>query len=230
MSRGPKVQSRFVPFEWSLFRKYDRGPFIESTKDLRDAVARAKTVEAQLASLSATDPKYEAIRREAAAYEQRLRSTYQYTSNTAPAPGTLFIDPEFQSDAVPSGHVTGDQFPVSVPATAPPSAAEALFARGRPLQTTTTYGQTWTLRTAADYRAFVAAQRKASGMPRTDGEPIAAQFVLEGGGGKGKRYPAVVTELINNGVVPVSIAGNSAGSIPLRTSRRERTRSPSSVW
>jgi NTE family protein len=46
-----------------------------------------------------------------------------------------------------------------------------------------------------------------------DGKPIAVHMSLEGGGGKGKRYAAMISEMRELGVVPVSLSGTSAGSI-----------------
>ena len=50
-------------------------------------------------------------------------------------------------------------------------------------------------------------------MPVKDGEPVGVHLSLQGGGGKGKRYGAMVAEMYESGVVPTSLSGTSAGSI-----------------
>lgn len=196
-----------------IFGKNDREKLIDSTKDFRDTAAQGRSLKEKLDRTPPSDPGYPKLKQQLAAVDQKLQQKYGYTTATAPKPGTLFVDPQFNGGQLPNGQVLAKNFPTKKPVTAPPSAIDALFQRGGPVETRGADGKLVTLRTPAEYKAFVAQQRKANGMPRTDGEPIAAQFVFEGGGGKGKRYGAMMTEMVNNGVVPASVSGSSAGAI-----------------
>jgi NTE family protein len=208
----PIPKSINFPNPWHIFGKNDREKLIDSTKDLRDTASQGRSIQAQLDRTPKTDPSYSKLQAQLASVDQKL-SKYGYSTATAPKPGTLFIDPQFEGKQVPNGQVTSGQFPTRAPVTQPPSAVDALFGSGKPVQTVGDDGQVHTFNTPQEYKAFVAENRKAHGMPRTDGEPIAADFVFEGGGGKGKRYGPVVSEMVNNGVVPASAAGSSAGAI-----------------
>jgi NTE family protein len=196
-----------------IFGKNDREKLIDSTRDLRDTAAQGRSIQAQLDRTPPSDPNHARLKQQLAAVDQKLQQKYGYTTATAPKPGTLFLDPQFNGGQLPNGQVLAKSFPTGKPVTAPPSAIDALFQRGGPVQTRGADGKLVTLRTPDEYKAFVAQQRKANGMARTDGEPIAAQFVFEGGGGKGKRYGPMMMEMVNNGVVPVSASGSSAGAI-----------------
>jgi len=208
----PIPKSINLPNPWHIFGKNDREKLIDSTKDLRDSAAQGRSIQAQLDRTPKTDPNYAKLQQQLAGVDQKL-SRYGYTTATAPKPGTLFLDPQFEGKQLPDGKVAASQFPTKAPVTQPPSAIDALFANGKPVQTVGDDGKLLTFNTPAEYKKFVAENRAKNGMPRTDGEPIAADFVFEGGGGKGKRYGPVVKEMVNNGVVPASAAGSSAGAI-----------------
>lgn len=131
-----------------------------------------------------------------------------------PAPGSLWIDPQFvKGSALPNGQVTQSQFPVNKPVTEPPKPMDVAFANGKPYQYTGVDGKPRTANTPDEYRAQIAEARRATGMPRTDGEPIGAHMVFQGGGGVGKRYGEVINQLAAAGVVPVEASGTSAGAI-----------------
>ncbi|HZN92587.1 MAG TPA: patatin-like phospholipase family protein [Myxococcales bacterium] len=201
-----------LPNPWHIFGKNDREKLVDSTKDLRETAAQGRSIQAQLDRTPRSDPNYAKLQKQLAAVDQKLSSSYGYTTATAPKPGTMFLDPQFQGGQLPDGKVTASNWPTRAPVTQPPSAIDALFAGG-PVQTRTDDGKLHTFNTPAEYKAFLADNRQKNGMPRTDGEPVAAQFVFEGGGGKGKRYGPVMSEMVNNGVVPASAAGSSAGAI-----------------
>ncbi|HVE86710.1 MAG TPA: patatin-like phospholipase family protein [Myxococcales bacterium] len=208
----PIPKSINLPNPWHIFGKNDREKLLDSTKELRETAAQGRSIQSQLDRTPPSDPNYAKLKSQLAGVDQKL-SRYGYTTATAPKPGTMFLDPQFEGAQLPGGQVKSSQFPTKAPVTQPPSAIDALFSSGRPVQTKTDDGRLLTFNTPAEYKAFLSENRKANGMPRTDGEPVAAQFVFEGGGGKGKRYGPVVAEMVNNGVVPASASGSSAGAI-----------------
>jgi NTE family protein len=63
------------------------------------------------------------------------------------------------------------------------------------------------------YKAEVARNRAAAGLPEQGGEPIGIHATFQGGGGKGKRYAPALMELMQQGVVPTSASGSSVGAI-----------------
>lgn len=205
----PQVESLFG---WG---KDSREKLIDDTQDLRDQLTNVRGLQSKLAGMSEGDPKYAEVKKALGDASAKLQKQYGYKADALPAPGTLWVDPEFQSKSLPGDQVTASQFPVGTPVTTPPDPATALFGSGKPYHLTGLDGQT--LLPAAtnlhQYESTVAQYRQEQGMPVQGGAPIGVQVNFEGGGGKGKRYASALQEMARLGVVPTSVAGTSAGSI-----------------
>src|SRR6185295_9475901 len=106
-----------------IFGKNDREKLIDSTKDLRDTAAQGRSIQSQLDRTPKTDPNYAKLQQQLAGVDQKL-SKYGYSTATAPKPGALFIDPQFEGKQLPDGKVTAGQFPTKAPVTQPPSAID----------------------------------------------------------------------------------------------------------
>lgn len=185
----------------------------DDTKGLRDTANQLASVKGQLSKLPPNDPKRPALEQQAAQLTNTLSSKYGYANGKTPAPGTLWVDPEFCGKELPNDQVTGSHFPAGTPVTQPPSALDAMFAGGKSYSLTTADGKVQTFHSAAEYQAYLAQNRTAQGMPRTDGNPVGVQMNFEGGGGKGKRYGPALSEMASVGVIPTSCTGSSAGAI-----------------
>jgi len=133
----------------------------------------------------------------------------QAPAGAIPSAPPLLVSPELQGTGAGGGVPAADAAPAT---TVPPAAIDALFASGRPVQTQAADGRVVTFNTPEEYRAYVAANRAASGV-EGGGDLLGVQLNLEGGGGKGKRYGAALGELFDQGIVPTSVAGASAGAI-----------------
>jgi NTE family protein len=114
----------------------------------------------------------------------------------------MWVDPQFMGKELPGGQLSATRLPTGTPVTKPPEPLDFLFG-GKPDGAAK----------AKEYQAAVAARRAELGMPVQDGKPVGVHMSLEGGGGKGKRYAAMLSEMQQLGVVPVSLSGTSAGSI-----------------
>ncbi|HLL81039.1 MAG TPA: patatin-like phospholipase family protein [Longimicrobium sp.] len=175
---------------------------------LRTAAADHRRLTEQLRGLPEGDPR----RAQAQADLQRTERTlgqYGYTGETVPKPGALWLDPQFNGVS----RFTANEHPTGTPVTKPPEPMDALFHGGRSVNLIGADGKPQTVRSPEEYRQVVASNRAAAGMPVKDGEPVAVQLNLQGGGGTGKNYAALSRELLNQGVVPTSVSGTSAGSI-----------------
>src|SRR6185436_9538503 len=113
-----------------------------------------------------SDPAHAQLAEELASVDEQLTANFHYTTASAPQPGTLFIDPQFQSKVLEKGPVSSEQFPSGTPVFSPPSPMDALFANGRPVQTRDASGEVVTLNTPDEYCAFLKQNRVQSGMPR----------------------------------------------------------------
>lgn len=172
---------------------------VEQTKEFRDALGQVRSLSAQLDMLPSTHPRYAQVKAALEKAESALTQQTGYTKATAPRPGSLWLDPQFLAKELPGGQVHASRFPTGTPVTKPPAALD-IVAGGD-------------AKKAAEYTASVAQNRAEAGMPVQGGEPMGVHLSLEGGGGKGKRYAAMLTEMREMGVVPVSLTGTSAGSI-----------------
>jgi NTE family protein len=123
------------------------------------------------------------------------------------------VDPAFVSSEQAAMPVHARTSPMLTARTTPPPPLDALFSGGKSLALIDRDGKSVILRNADEYRAYIKSQRAAAGASRLDDEPIPVQLVLEGGGGKGKRYGATLNEMVGLGVVPTSVTGVSAGAI-----------------
>src|SRR5262245_16375899 len=142
----------------------DRQLLIESTRDLRDTATLGRALRDQLEATSEDDPNRDHLRKQLAEIDRQLSEKYGYATVTAPRPGTLFIDPQFQGESIPSGQVTSAQFPVHAPVLSPPSAIDALFGGGHPVGTRADDGRAIEFNTPDEYRAFVAQNRQVAGI------------------------------------------------------------------
>ncbi|MBZ4420469.1 patatin-like phospholipase family protein [Myxococcus sp. RHSTA-1-4] len=172
---------------------------IAQTQGFRDTLGKVRSLALELDMLPPSHPRHAQVKAELAKAEAELTKTTGYTRSTAPRPGSLWVDPQFMAKEVPNGQIHASQFPAGTPVTKPPQPLDFLFGGDAAK--------------AAEYTASVAKAREAAGMPVQGGEPIGVHLSLQGGGGKGKRYAAMVAEMRELGVVPVSLTGTSAGSI-----------------
>jgi NTE family protein len=186
---------------------------VEQTKDFRDTLGQVRQLSLELGMTSPASPRYAELQKQLATTEGHLKADYGYTRTTAPRPGSLWVDPQFFAKELPGGKLNASRFPTGTPVTKPPAPMDFLFGKGpRELK----LGEGSSVRTAhtpEEYRAAVAARRAELGMPVKDGEPVGVHLSLQGGGGKGKRYGAMLAEMYDLGVVPTSLSGTSAGSI-----------------
>lgn len=186
---------------------------VEQTKDFRDTLGKVRQLSLELGMTSPASPKYGELQKQLATAEGKLKADYGYTRTTAPRPGALWVDPQFFAKELPGGKLNASQFPTGTPVTKPPAPMDFLFGKG-PRELKLGEGSSVrTARTPEEYRAAVAARRAELGMPVKDGEPVGVHLSLQGGGGKGKRYGAMLAEMYDLGVVPTSLSGTSAGSI-----------------
>jgi len=183
--------------------------FRTTTNDFRTQLSQARDLRSQLDKLPADDPKRKDLETKLAAADGKLKKSTGYTSETAPKPGTQFIDPRLQRGATPNAK----DFPVGKPVTDPPKPNDVLFGGGKTPTITGPDGKERTFKNAEEYSKFVADNRAAAGMPKKDGDPLGVHLTMMGGGGQGKRYMAALNEMLSQGVVPTSVSGTSAGSI-----------------
>jgi NTE family protein len=172
---------------------------ISQTQGFREQLGQVRSLGLELDMLPPSHPRHAEVKAALAKAEAALTKSTGYTRATAPRPGALWVDPQFLSKELPNGQVHASRFPTGTPVTKPPAPLDFL-----------TGGDA---AKAAQYTASVAKERAAAGMPVKGGEPIGVHLSLQGGGGKGKRYAAMIGEMQKLGVVPVSLTGTSAGSI-----------------
>ncbi|PTL83271.1 patatin-like phospholipase family protein [Vitiosangium sp. GDMCC 1.1324] len=186
---------------------------VDQTKDFRETLGKVRQLSLELEMTPATSPRRAELQKALDAAEGKLKAESGYTRTTAPRPGALWVDPQFFAKELPGGKLNASQFPTGTPVTKPPAPMDFLFGKG-PHELKLGEGPTArTVRTPEQYRAAVAARRAELGMPVKDGEPVGVHLSLQGGGGKGKRYGAMLAEMYDLGVVPTSLSGTSAGSI-----------------
>jgi NTE family protein len=172
---------------------------IAQTQGFRDTLGKVRSLALELDLLPPSHPRHAQVKAELAKAEAELTKTTGYTRATAPRAGSLWLDPQFLAKELPNGQVNASKFPTGTPVTKPPKPLDFLFGGDKAK--------------AAQYTASVAKRREEAGMPVQGGEPIGVHLSLQGGGGKGKRYAAMMAEMQELGVVPVSLTGTSAGSI-----------------
>ncbi|WP_164012633.1 patatin-like phospholipase family protein [Pyxidicoccus trucidator] len=172
---------------------------IAQTQGFRDTLGKVRSLALELDLLPPSHPRHAEVKAALGKAEAELTKTTGYTRANAPRPGSLWLDPQFLAKELPNGQVHASRFPTGTPVTKPPAPLDFL-----------TGGDA---KKAAQYTASVAKAREDAGMPVKGGEPIGVHLSLEGGGGKGKRYAAMIGEMQQLGVVPVSLTGTSAGSI-----------------
>jgi len=193
--------------------KNDREKLKESTRPFRDTLGSANALKAELSKLDPKDPRYAEVKGKLDAAEAKLQKMTGYSSDTAPKPGTLWVDPQYMSGMLKNGTVSQSRFPVGTPVTKPPAAIDALLQRDGVARLFDANGNKISVNSPEEYRAMVAQARAEAGMPVQGGEPIGVQLDLSGGGGKGKRFASVLSEMYRQGVVPTSVTGNSVGAI-----------------
>ncbi len=205
-----KVLEHVIP---PKIRDEEGKKLVAQTKDFRETLSKVRTLGLELDMMSPSNPRRAELRKELDAAEGKLKADSGYTRATAPKPGALWIDPQFAAKELPGGKLHASRFPTGTPVTKPPAPMDFLFGKG-PRELTLGEGpSTRTVTTPAEYKAAVAARRAELGMPVKDGEPQTVHLSLQGGGGKGKRYGAMLAEMYDLGVVPTSLSGTSAGSI-----------------
>ncbi|XXF77701.1 patatin-like phospholipase family protein [Myxococcaceae bacterium GXIMD 01537] len=190
---------------------------VAQTQGFRDTLGKVRSLGAELDMLPPSHPRHAEVKAALGRAEADLKAQSGYTRATAPRPGALWLDPQFLAKELPGGKLNASRFPTGTPVTKPPSPTDFVFGpKGQPTGRVITVGEgasARTVRTAAEYKAAVAARRAELGMPVKDGEPVGVHMSLEGGGGKGKRYAAMLSEMYDVGVVPTSFSGASAGAI-----------------
>ncbi len=194
-----KILERVMP---EKIRDDEAKKFVGQTQDFRDKLSKVRSLGTELDMLPTNSPRYAEVKAELAKAEGDLSAKYGYTRATAPKPGAMWVDPQFMAKDVPGGQISASKLATGTPVTKPPEPLDFLFG-GKPDGAAQ----------AQAYQKAVAARRAELGMPIQDGKPIAVQLNLEGGGGKGKRYAAMLSEMRELGVVPTSLTGTSAGSI-----------------
>ena len=205
-----KVLERVFP---PKIRDEEGKKLVAQTQDFRDTLGKVRSLGAELDMLPASHPRRAEVQKALNAAEGQLKANYGYTRASAPRPGALWLDPQFSAKELPGGKLDARRFPTGTPVTKPPAPMDFLFGNG-PRELKLGEGSaTRTVRTAEEYKAAVSARRAELGMPVKDGEVQGVHLSLQGGGGKGKRYGAMVAEMYDLGVVPTSVTGTSAGSI-----------------
>lgn len=207
---------------------------VAQTQGFRDTLGKVRALGAELDMLPASHPRHAEVKAALTRAEAELKAQTGYTRATAPRPGALWLDPQFLARELPGGKLSASRFPTGTPVTKPPSPADFLFGgKAGPTGKSLTLGEgpsARTVRTAEEYKAAVAARRAELGMPVKDGELQGVHMSLEGGGGKGKRYAAMLSEMYELGVVPTSLSGASAGAIAASIAAAGATPSSSPTW
>jgi NTE family protein len=199
LSQVRKVLERVVP---PKIRDDEAKQLVGQTQPFRDSLAKVRALATELELVPPSHPRHGEVKAALAQAEGELSSKFGYTRATAPKPGAMWVDPQFMSKELPGGQLSASRLPTGTPVTKPPEPLDFLFG-GKPDGAAQ----------SKQYQAAVAARRAELGMPVQDGKPIGVHMALEGGGGKGKRYAAMLAEMQQLGVVPVSLSGTSAGSI-----------------
>jgi NTE family protein len=194
-----KILERVVP---QKIRDDEAKQFTSQTQNFRDTLAKVRSLGTELDYTSPKSDHYAEVKAAFDKAEGELKAKYGYTRATAPKPGSMWVDPQFMAKDVPGGQVSASKLATGTPVTKPPEPLDFLFG-----------GKPDGAQQAKAYQAAVAAKRAELGMPIQDGKPIGVHMSLEGGGGKGKRYAAMLSEMRELGVVPTSLTGTSAGSI-----------------
>lgn len=199
LSKVRKLLERVVP---QKIRDDEAKKFTGQTQDFRDTLGKVRSLGTELDMLKPNSPRYNEVKQALSKAEGDLQAKYGYTRATAPKPGAMWVDPQFMAKDVPNGQVSASKLATGPAVTKPPEPLDFLFG-----------GKPDSAKQAQAYQASVAAKRAELGMPIQDGKPIGVHMSLEGGGGKGKRYAAMLSEMRQLGVVPTSLTGTSAGSI-----------------
>ncbi len=194
-----QVLERVVP---QKIRDDETKQLVGQTQDFRETVAKVRALATELELVPPSHPRHNEVKAALAKAEGELTARYGYTRATMPKPGAMWVDPQFMAKDLPGGQISASRLGTGTPVTKPPEPLEFLFG-GKPDGAAQ----------AQAYQQAVAARRAELGMPVQDGQPIGVHMSLEGGGGKGKRYAAMLAEMQQLGVVPVSLSGTSAGSI-----------------
>ncbi|OJT19288.1 phospholipase [Archangium sp. Cb G35] len=186
---------------------------VDQTKDFRETLGKVRQLALELEMTPAHHPRRAELQKALEAAEGKLKADSGYTRTTAPKPGALWVDPQFFEKELAGGKLHASHFPTGTPVTKPPAPMDFLFGNGPRELKLGEGASARTVRTPEEYKAAVAARRAELGMPVKDGEPQGVHLSLQGGGGKGKRYGAMLAEMYELGVVPTSLSGTSAGSI-----------------
>lgn len=194
-----KILERVVP---EKIRDDEAKKLVGQTQPFRDTLSKVRSLGTELDMLPPNSPRYAEVKQALAKAEGELSSKYGYTRATAPKPGAMWVDPQFMAKELPNGQMSASRLATGTPVTKPPEPLDFLFG-GKPDGAAQSKA----------YQQAVAARRAELGMPVQDGKPIGVHMSLEGGGGKGKRYAAMLGEMRDLGVVPTSLTGTSAGSI-----------------
>lgn len=194
-----KVLERVVP---QKIRDDEAKQLVSQTQPFRETLSKVRALATELELVPPSHPRHAEVKAALAKAEGELTTKFGYTRATAPKPGAMWVDPQFMGKELPGGQLSATRLPTGTPVTKPPEPLDFLFG-GKPDGAAK----------AKEYQASVAARRAELGMPVQDGKPVGVHMSLEGGGGKGKRYAAMLSEMQQLGVVPVSLSGTSAGSI-----------------
>ena len=191
----------------------DNARFLAQTQAFRDDITHVRSAKAALDAASPTDPSYPKVKAAFDAADQRLTDHSGYRLATLPPEGTLFLDPQYEGGDFADGQVRASRFPAQTPISQPPTALKALFDSHTPVRLLDAEGSVVNVPNEKAYVALVAKNRADAQMPLQGGDPVAVHMTFEGGGGKGKRYAPVLSEMVRLGVVPASVSGNSVGAI-----------------
>jgi NTE family protein len=205
-----KVLERVFP---PKIRDAEGQKLVGQTQDFRDTLGRARSTALELSMTPPGSPQHAELKKTLEALDGKLKAEYGYTHQTAPKPGAMWVDPQFNGKELVNGKMNASRFPTGTPVTRPPSPTDFIFGKGTRELKLGEGPNARTVSTPEEYKAAVAAKRAELGMPLKDGEPIGVHLSMEGGGGKGKRYAAMLSEMYDVGVVPTSLSGSSAGAI-----------------
>jgi NTE family protein len=194
-----KILERVVP---QKIRDDEAKQLVGQTQDFRESLSKVRSLATELELVPPSHPRHNEVKEALAKAEGDLKAKYGYTRATAPKPGHMWVDPQFMAKELPGGKISASRLATGTPVTKPPEPLDFLFG-----------GKADGAAQAQAYQQAVAARRAELGMPIQDGKPIGVHMSLEGGGGRGKRYAAMLSEMRELGVVPTSLTGTSAGSI-----------------
>ncbi len=192
---------RILPALRSLFTRTsttERRALERAVAPLRERAAAAVAMERQLSGLPESS-------------QAALRADLDVLEQSAPAPGSLWVEPSIMNSTLKDPAYAA-RFAAGPALTHPIDSVEGVWFSRRPLELRGADGTLHVLQDIGEYAKFVEAERRAAGMPVTDGTLQPVEMCFQGGGNLARRFPSVVEEAMAQGVVPTAFSGTSGGA------------------